>query len=86
MVKTIKKPRGVYAPRPRDFTMEHLLPKSQGGTRDLDNIVGAHYTCNNMRGNVPHNKLPKDFRKRCREAIIMNIYGSGFQIMSGRPF
>ena len=31
-------------------TIEHVIPKSQGGTNDLHNLRLACSTCNNMRG------------------------------------
>lgn len=35
----------------RRFTFEHIVPKSQGGTWGLYNIVGACSGCNNAHGN-----------------------------------
>jgi 5-methylcytosine-specific restriction endonuclease McrA len=34
-------------------TIEHLTPKSQGGTDDLANLVLACKLCNSSRGNRP---------------------------------
>src|SRR5690606_3776537 len=33
-------------------TVEHLKPRSQGGTNASDNIVAACYTCNHTRGDT----------------------------------
>lgn len=36
-----------------DWTMEHLIPRSLGGTRSVTNIVRACYSCNQRRGDSP---------------------------------
>lgn len=36
-----------------DITLEHLIPKSQQGGNSLDNIVLAHWFCNNKAGTRP---------------------------------
>lgn len=38
---------------PRMTTREHLIPRSQGGKRNTDNIVAACYGCNQRRGDMP---------------------------------
>jgi len=43
-----KKRNGDYD---KGWTREHIVPKSKGG-RKGDNIVLAHYKCNQERGNV----------------------------------
>lgn len=35
----------------KNATLEHILPKSQGGTDEMDNLTISHYQCNNARGN-----------------------------------
>jgi 5-methylcytosine-specific restriction endonuclease McrA len=37
----------------RMTTRDHLIPRSQGGKRNTDNIVAACYGCNNRRGDLP---------------------------------
>ena len=32
-------------------SMDHLLPRSRGGTWELHNLAAAHYGCNSARGN-----------------------------------
>lgn len=32
-------------------TVDHLQPKSGGGTNDTDNLVGCCFTCNNLKAN-----------------------------------
>lgn len=34
-------------------TVDHVLPRSRGGTDDLDNLRPAHRACNLARGNRP---------------------------------
>jgi 5-methylcytosine-specific restriction endonuclease McrA len=34
-------------------TLEHVIPKSRGGTNDYDNLVMACSACNNNRGSLP---------------------------------
>lgn len=39
------------------FTIDHLVPKSRGGTNGLHNLVGAHKRCNGMKGS----STPEEF-------------------------
>lgn len=32
------------------MTIDHFIPKSQGGTNELSNLFAAHHTCNWGRG------------------------------------
>ncbi len=36
---------------PQKFTLEHIIPKSKGGTDDLDNLALACSACNNSKYN-----------------------------------
>ena len=36
---------------PRGPSMDHILPRSKGGTWDRSNLRPAHYGCNSARGN-----------------------------------
>ena len=36
-------------------TVDHLIPKSEGGKSGLDNIKLAHLSCNNKRGTIAMN-------------------------------
>lgn len=48
------------------FTLDHIIPDSNGGTRNYSNMVGACNACNSLRGNIPFDqwleviKLPRD--------------------------
>lgn len=43
-------------PDPLSPTVEHLVPRSRGGSDDLSNLRVAHHTCNVRKGNRPKNK------------------------------
>lgn len=35
-----------------DATLEHVIPRSKGGTDDMSNLAISHGKCNNQRGNA----------------------------------
>lgn len=35
-------------------TIDHIIPRCDGGTYRIDNIVGACWACNNARGSAPY--------------------------------
>ena len=35
--------------KPLSFTLDHILPKSRGGTIKVKNLQVAHYTCNQIK-------------------------------------
>lgn len=37
----------------RAFSVDHLTPRSKGGSNDLPNLRPAHFGCNASRGNRP---------------------------------
>lgn len=37
----------------RPATLEHLIPRSLGGTKEIGNLALAHEKCNSIRGNAP---------------------------------
>lgn len=39
-------------------SVDHVLPRAQGGTDDPDNLKAAHMGCNNRRGNEPNTTGP----------------------------
>lgn len=39
------------------LTVDHVIPKSKGGTNSPDNLVAACKECNNAKGN----KMPEEF-------------------------
>ncbi|PWC04265.1 HNH endonuclease [Agromyces badenianii] len=48
---------------PRGPSMDHLRPRSKGGTWDRWNLAPAHYGCNSARGNADL-EPPKPKRSR----------------------
>lgn len=36
---------------PDAATLEHIVPRSKGGTDDMSNLAISHSKCNNQRGN-----------------------------------
>jgi hypothetical protein len=38
-------------PDPASFSIDHIIPRSQGGTHGFDNLQPAHLACNAKRGN-----------------------------------
>ena len=49
---------------PRGPSMDHVIPRSHGGTWDLRNLRPAHYGCNSARGNGPPKRATKINRSR----------------------
>lgn len=43
----------VKYPDPMSFSIDHLIPRSQGGKHDFDNLRIAHLACNYQRGDKP---------------------------------
>jgi 5-methylcytosine-specific restriction endonuclease McrA len=40
---------------PTDATLEHLVPRCEGGSNEIDNLAAACHACNNARGAAwPH--------------------------------
>lgn len=39
--------------RPGADTLDHIVPRSLGGSDDLDNLAPAHKSCNSRRGALP---------------------------------
>ena len=37
----------------KEFTWDHIYPKSLGGTSDLSNLQETHKLCNNLKGSTP---------------------------------
>lgn len=41
------------------ITLDHVIPKCLGGTRDLWNVVGACLACNSLRGNMDYQEFKR---------------------------
>ena len=59
----------VLPPDPLAFTLEHIIPKCQGGTNDMENLDGSHQWCNNWKGDVCVSELPSGWRRVLRWKI-----------------
>lgn len=44
---------------PLSPTLDHLTPRSQGGTDEVDNLGTAHWICNSLRGAMEMTATPK---------------------------
>lgn len=36
----------------KDMSLEHIIPRSKGGSDDMDNLSISHKSCNEERGNI----------------------------------
>jgi len=53
----------------KEFTWDHIQPKSLGGTSDLSNLQETHKLCNNIKGSTP----PEESRAQYQINIVVNI-------------
>lgn len=44
-------------------TIDHILPRAQGGFDHMSNYVAACYQCNNARGTLPHELFRRYVRR-----------------------
>jgi len=49
--------------RRKEFTKEHLLPKSRGGNSHFNNLWACHYDCNQEKGAM----TLEEYTYRCME-------------------
>lgn len=62
-------PPNVDMGEPLRYTIEHVIPKSLGGTNELDNLEGTHQWCNNWKQDGLMEELPSGFKKVLRWKI-----------------
>lgn len=55
---------GLYVEQ-EDASIDHLIPRSQGGTRALHNVALSHWKCNNIRGD----RAVRDGRAHVRRVL-----------------
>ena len=51
------------------YTIEHMVPRSKGGTNELENLDGSHQWCNQYKGEASMEELPPGVRKFLRWKI-----------------
>ncbi len=52
-----------------DFTIDHMVPLSKGGTNEMDNLQLACNVCNRIKQDI----LPEDFMKKLTEIILYQM-------------
>lgn len=57
-----------------DLTIDHLLPRSKGGTHDLSNLALVHRECNHKKGDLTleeykEGRLPTNARRCVQETV-----------------
>lgn len=68
----------------RRFTLEHLHPRSLGGSNGEENLSGSHSFCNQVRGTLSLDVFPDSWRSVLRELMdvpqlrSMNDFYVGF--------
>ena len=67
------------------FTWDHKIPKSLGGTYDLENMQPTHKICNNKRGTQPLNDNRQKYQLDLTIAIEINMCGYNKKNRQYRP-
>lgn len=62
-----------------NYTIEHWKPKSRKGTNKQENKFGAHYLCNNKKGNRTEAEIDGKFIESCRWEIKRLLKGWGIE-------
>lgn len=45
------------------YTIEHMVPRSRGGSNEIENLEGSHQWCNQFKGESLIEELPPGYRK-----------------------
>ncbi len=53
-------------------TIDHVIPRSKGGTNHYDNLKIAHEVCNHLRNDQD---ITDEVIRQCRKEILRRIYG-----------
>ena len=52
-----------------EFTVDHIIPLSKGGTNDLDNMQATCRVCNSIKQDI----LPRDFMEKISEIFLYQM-------------
>ena len=63
-----------------DFTIDHIVPISKGGTNSLDNLAPVHIWCNQMKGNM----LKDEFTNKIADIASYEAYNNPTSELSMR--
>lgn len=58
------------------ITVDHIIPKSCGGTYRMDNVQPAHMKCNSIKGNIEIGESMRDPNEEYRRLVM--LYALGF--------
>jgi 5-methylcytosine-specific restriction endonuclease McrA len=63
---------------PRDLTLDHVMPKSRGGSSTWENLVACCFDCNNRKGNrtpreagMPLARLPRQIGIHAKHRLMI---------------
>lgn len=57
--------------KPEDFTVDHVVPLSRGGTNDIENLVALCFNCNSFKSNDLY--VPQSFYKNASEKLLKEL-------------
>mgnify|MGYP000234510133 CR=1 FL=1 len=73
----------------REATLDHVIPKSQGGTNGLHNLVASCRYCNWYRGNHPADyaftRIQRMLRRKTHPHLVYAIHGRFPQTLTFIP-
>ncbi|MDP7322161.1 MAG: HNH endonuclease [Bacteriovoracaceae bacterium] len=58
----------------KDLTLDHVIPKSKGGSTDWENIVTACGPCNNKKGDKSLKEMGIKLKKKPKEPMWMSFF------------
>ena len=66
-----------YCDSKQDLTFDHLLPKSNGGITDWENVVTACATCNVKKGGKLYNKCDLKLKRKPFTPTVDDLHKNG---------